>query len=554
MGMWKALKRSAALLLATVMLATVATACNTEGGTSDTTKKPGNDSETKVDGTDNASGGNFNATGLPIVDEPVTITVLTTRWGSMGDSFKSNQWLIDLEKNTNVTPDWQVQSLNDWGEQKSILLNSQELPEVILGSQTFNDSDIVTNSELFLDLTELIDEYMPNLSQALVDVPDMLKEITFSDGSIYSLPRKLPSRPITCNQPIINKTWLDNLDLEIPTTIDELTEVLRAFKEQDANGNGDLDDEFPISGAKGLSMDLLNPFGITDLNGKKMLVSDDGVLTYYPTAEAYKEGLKWLAELYAEGIIDPESFTQDGTMQDGKRKNEAVALVGFDYAWTHDALFGQWSDEYIAIAPIAGADGQKYTGGDVNGVSSIQRNELLITTTAESPEIIARWADEFYTGEASIQNFWGPIDTVISKNDDGTYTLNDPPEDTSADAWYWDTSLRDFGPKYVSAEFQEKIKLSPESGDGLKMEISKLGEDYVTATYPNVMFTAEESEQMATLLADIDKYVDVTRADWVTNGGIDEGWDAYVKQLDDMGLQDLIKIYTDAYERFTNGS
>ena len=51
-------------------------------------------------------------------------------------------------------------------------------------------------------------------------------------------------------------------------------------------------------------MDLLNPFGITDVNGKRMLVAEDGTLSYYPITEQYKEGLKWLNKLYQEGIID----------------------------------------------------------------------------------------------------------------------------------------------------------------------------------------------------------------------------------------------------------
>ena len=180
------------------------------------------------------------------------------------------------------------------------------------------------------------------------------------------------------------------------------------------------------------------------------------------------------------------------------------------------------------------------------------RNEVLITKFCEHPEIAARWIDQFYTGEASIQNFWGGIGTVITKHDDGTYTLNDPPEGTSADSWYWDSSLRDFGPKYVSKEFQKNIKLSSTSGDGLKVELSKIAEDTVTTPYPNVMFTVEENEQLPTLTTDIDKYVESTRALWITEGGIDEGWDEYVNQLNAMGLKDLIQIYTDAYERYSN--
>ena len=493
---------------------------------------------------------NFNTTGMPIVDEPVTLTVLTTRWGNMGDSFTNNEFLKELEEKSNVKINWQIQSLNDWGEQKGIMLAGGELPDIIMGFQTFNDSDIMSNLDLFLPLNDLIESYMPNYKKAMEETPELRKIATFPDGNMYSMSKNLPLRPISCNQPIINKVWLKNLNLEVPTTIDELYNVLKAFKEQDANGNGDPNDELPISGAKGLSMDFLNPFGITDINGFKVMVNEDDTLTYYPTSEEYKEGIKWLHKLYSEGIIDPETFTQDDSMLSAKRQDPNVARVGLEYAWTPDSNFGKWSSEYEVIPPIKGYDGKQYTGGDPNGVSSIMRNEVMITKFCKNPEVAARWIDEFYTGEASIQNFWGGIGTVIAKHEDGTYTLNDPPEGTSADAWYWDSSLRDFGPKYISKEFEEKIKLSSVSGDGLKAELSKIADNTVTIPYPNVMFTNEENEERPTLTTDIDKYVESTRALWITEGGIDEGWEEYVEQLNAMGLRRLMEIYTAAYERY----
>ena len=537
------------MLLVVVMIFTLA-GCKAK----DTTTNKEEQNEASSDDTKTeapAENGGFHETGMPIVDEPLKLTVLTTRWGNMGDSFKDNEFLTQLAKDSNVEIEWQVQSLNDWSEQKGILLASGELPDIIFGFQTFNDADIINNLDYFLPLDDLIDQYMPNYKAALEAMPELKKVTTFPDGKMYSFGKNLPKRPVSCNQPIINKKWLDNLGLSVPTTVDELYTVLKAFKDQDANGNGDPNDEIPISGSKGVSMDLLNPFGITDINGYKMIVDTDGSLTYYPTSAQYKEGIKWLNKLYSEGIIDQEAFTQDDTMLSAKRQDPNVARVGLEYAWTPDSNFGIWSSEYEVIAPITGRDGKAYTGGDPNGVSSIMRNEAMITSFCKNPEAAARWIDQFYTGEASIQNFWGGIGTVITKNADGTYELNNPPEGTSADAWYWDSSLRDFGPKFVSKDFQDKIKLSPTSGDGLKVELSKMGESTVTTPYPSVMFTNEENEERPTLTADIDKYVESTRAQWITEGGIDEGWDAYVEQLNAMGLERLIQIYTDAYARYT---
>lgn len=122
----------------------------------------------------------FHESGLPITDEPVTLTVLTTRWGNMGDSFTANKFLTDLEENSNVHIEWQVQSLNDWSEQKGIMLASGELPDIIMGFRTFNDSDIMNNMEMFQPLDDLIDQYMPNYKKALEEIPELKKMATFS--------------------------------------------------------------------------------------------------------------------------------------------------------------------------------------------------------------------------------------------------------------------------------------------------------------------------------------------------------------------------------------
>jgi putative aldouronate transport system substrate-binding protein len=486
---------------------------------------------------------------LPVGKDPVTLNVLTVRWGNLGDTFLKNSWWKELEEKTNVKINWQVMSSNDWTEQKSIMLASGTLPDIIFGDAVFTDADIANNLAYFRPLDDYIEQYMPNLQAAMSESPELRKLSTFPDGKIYSLPARLPSRPQSVNQPVINKVWLDKLGLEIPDTIDDLYNVFKAFKEQDPNGNG-LNDEIPYSGSEDLSMDFISPFGVTSIADISMMVKD-GKPVFYPTTEEYKEGLKWVHQLYAEGLIDQELFTQDGTMLTAKQQNPDAAMVGFSNQWTPDAVFGKWKDQYVAIPSIAGPDGKRYQAGDPQGLS-FRRHEMLITTFCKNPEIAAMWADQFYTEEASIQNFWGAIGTVIDKKDDGTYTLNAPPADTSADAWYWENSVRDFGPKYVSPDFEKKIILDPTGGDGLKLKIDELGKEYVTTPYPNVMYTTEEFQELPTLTTDIDSYLKTTRAKWVTKGGIDQEWDAYVKQLNDMGLEKLVKIRTDAYDRYMN--
>ncbi len=492
-----------------------------------------------------------NATGMPIVNQPVTLEVTTMRWGAMGDTFTQNTWLQDLEARSGLTISWNAVSNEGWPEARNLLLLSDDLPDVFIGDATIEDGNVMANMNKFMDLTPLIESHMPKYKNAIATVPAFQKITTYPDGKIYSFAQNLPARPMTRNQLVINKDWLAAAGLSAPTTIDEFTDMLRAFKEQDVNGNGDPNDEIGYTFAGDVQLDFYSMFGLTDINASAMFMNN-GTPEYIYTSDRYKEAIKWVHEVYAEGLIDQTGFTMDGAARDAKVRNEAVALVGVNYEWSQEAITGQWADQYDVYPPLKGPDGNQYAEGDPDGVYSLKRNSAHITTSCEYPEAAARWLDEFYDSEASIQNFWGAIGTVITKNSDGTYAINNPPEGTSADEWYWNSSLRDFGPKYVEPGFSDKIIFDRSTGDGRKLEDSKLADPFIMEQYPLVVFTPEESERLSITGTEIGTYVSQMRAEWIVNGGIEEGWDAYVTQLKNIGLDEFVQIKVDAYERFAN--
>jgi putative aldouronate transport system substrate-binding protein len=110
--------------------------------------------------------------------------------------------------------------------------------------------------------------------------------------------------------------------------------------------------------------------------------------------------------------------------------------------------------------------------------------------------------------------------------------------------------LRDFGPKFIESDFNNRILLSRTSGDGLKMETSRMADPYVMEPYPNVIFTPQETNELARLETDIINYVSQMQAKWVTQGGILADWDGYISQLERMGLSRYVQIKIDAYNRF----
>ena len=99
-------------------------------------------------------------------------------------------------------------------------------------------------------------------------------------------------------------------------------------------------------------------------------------------------------------------------------------------------------------------------------------------------------------------------------------------------------------------EFDSKIVLDPTQGDGLKVAMDAQTAQYVHDCFPELKYTPEEYNELSFLGADINSYVDTMRAKWVTEGGVDEDWDAYVAQLNAMGLEDMNAIYLGAYARY----
>lgn len=494
--------------------------------------------------------GNFNPTGFPIVNEKVELDFLYVKGASMMD-LNDNKMFQELEEKTNVHINWQYVGGADWGEQKALLLAGDDLPDVFFGNNSINYNDLNMYIDSFIPLEGYIEEYAPNLQKAYGEEPDLKKLATLQDGHIYSLPSKLPMRPKGCDVWFINQKWLNNLGLDMPSTTDQLYTVLKAFKEDDPNGNG-INDEIPLTGNGKDMFDwirYINPWGLTDSLQENFLALDNGNPVFIPADERYKEAVKFFEKLYSEKIMDNEFFTQDGSMADAKLKNEEIALVGIGVAWEPKAQTNPHQDEYTVLPPVAGPDGHRSVRGH-DQIITYRRNEFTVTTSCEYPEVAIRWADAFADDEISMQSYWGPFDVVLEKTEDGFYKFLPTPEGKSGDTWYWELSPRDHGPKFVSKATEEKIILPEDSGDGEKLKIDELIKDFVAEPYPVINFTTDQVDEIATLTVDIYKHVEEQWAEWIVNGGIDDEWDDYVEYLNRMGLDRLMEIYEESYENY----
>jgi putative aldouronate transport system substrate-binding protein len=498
----------------------------------------------------------FNETGLPIVTEPYTFSIMVDDGGLAEDKIM----IPILEEQTGVTVDWQVAPYQVQTEKFGIAMNSGDYADVIagwiLGSKDL--IDLGMGDQTFLPLEELFEKYSPNIEEVL-DKPSVRASMTLPDGHIYSIPYVV-AEPEVFYIPYINQVWLDRLGLDLPTTPEEFKEVLIAFRDQDANGNGDPSDEIPFSGdPNNLSLAKLAGWWGADADSGKnnfpYCALVDGKIVFNANTEAYKTFIKFFADLYAEGLIDPELFTQDVETWRAKGKQD---LYGVDISYGPGDAFDDFAEgtpeyeKYVknAMHPLPvlkGVENPVYHR-TTPGVT-LFRTQAVLTDKCddEKAAVIIRWFDYLFEADVSQQTSSGPFDICIVKLADGLYQNTDQSEWTQEqkDKYSWANFFVTSMPRYYHNNVvlpYGKDEPDPDLQNEMKMELYG---PYLNEKFPEIWPTSEEDSARQSILAtDINTYVATKMAQWIAGeADVDAEWDAYCDQLNAYGLEELMGIY-----------
>ena len=193
------------------------------------------------------SDSNFNATGYPIVNEPVKKTIMIRKPANIGDPSEMAT-LNYIAKLMNVEIEWIVVGADGWAERINLMFASGDLPDIIMKGEIKNMARVVEDGQL-VAIDDLVDTYSTGLKPLLEQYSGVDASARSADGKLYALPgfNTLNANLTSHRNLWINKTWLDNLNLAIPTTTDELLNVLRAFRDNDADGDGNPSNEIPYA-------------------------------------------------------------------------------------------------------------------------------------------------------------------------------------------------------------------------------------------------------------------------------------------------------------------
>ena len=470
------------------------------------------------------------------------------------------EWLKKAEDAAGVEIEWQ-EITADWGQKKGTMLASGDIPDLFIGGNVISDADFAQFSGLFQDMTELLPK-APNVQAMFDEKPETKVIATQPDGKIYGLPKYQRFWPASATRQYINQKWLDNLGLKMPTTWDELYDVLVAFKEKDANGNGDPNDEIPMDWPGGIGgyfnpAMLLGSEGITltDGSGQGFFV-EDGKVKNFLVDERYKKLVVFLNKLYKAGLINPEVFTHDYTKyQSVARGTGDTAKVGFTWGWVASDRFGeQLAPQYTSMSPLTVDSSTKASWSyDYNSLN-YGSNMVVMSAKTKNKEAAMRFINELYNPQVSMQVLFGSIGPNIKDNGDGSYSVL-PPADPKMDpgTWKWTSSMADAGPMYIAdslnlnlgKDMQEVLTQSEPLKNALETDPKK---DVFPGMF--IKYSTQDNNTMSLNNTNVMNLASTQFAKWVMKGGVEAEWDKYVKENEKAGLQQNIEIMQKYYDDY----
>ena len=532
-------KKAVALVLAAAMCVTSLAGCGSSTA-STTENASGEVSEAVVDESGKVDGVMYKV-GLPLVDE-----------GTYGFSIfcddskeKPEYYMLDeFKKQTNVDVEMRIFPYETATERLNLDLNSGDYADVV-GGWTLSDSMILTygvNQGVFIPLEDYFAEYCPRITEIL-DLPGVREEMTAPDGHIYAIPYVCDDTKVGYS-PYINGRWLKNVGMDMPTTTEEFEAVLKAFKEQDANGNGDPNDEIPFSADPNNKHieSMTGWFGLP--MGKSGIGILDDEVVFAGASSTYREFLSWFNSLYEQGLIDLEIFTQDSSTWEGKGNRDlyGVSIAYGSGEFSGIVLEGGEKSEFDVL-PVLNTDKGGMWMRDTNGFS-VYRTQAVITDNAEHPEVICRWFDNAFQLENGIGCNRGPVGTVVFKEDDGyraidVKTLSE--EDQEKFSWgnLWPQSL----PKYMPSGFKY-IEDHPTYNEKKVMEDTY--EPYLTkTTIPSFWIPLDKIDRYSDIASALTDYFNQRQAMFISGEmDIDDDaqWQSYVDGLYALGLEDWMDV------------
>lgn len=501
-------------------------------------------------------------TGIPAMAEDASVEltiVVTTSQNDTLENFEEKHWVAAAEEATGIHVNWVALKEGTHSEQLAVLL-AGDLPDAFFIGYNMTDSMIVQNTSLFVPLNDLIKEYAPNIYELYeTSVPGWREFLTYPDGNIYGLmsgAMGADTHKVQATQ-WINTQWLDNLGLDMPTTLEEFYDVLVAFRDGDADGDGDPTNEIPLDFCDNhYAARITNyaaAFGLPIQDGAFYKVEDGEVVAAVNTPE-FRLFLETMHQWGQEGLINIEGLSQT---QDQYYANLDAMKVGTFYGWAPYTYINSGDKlQYDSVTPYA-AEG--YTPC-IKGNAPIRanRNGFVITKACKNVEAALKYYDYLCQEEVARFVFRGEEGVMWVQAENGDMIAKQPTDEELKAAGYDmlvgitnDSTLGN----YIGYNNHYPLILKGLAADlsdpTSNLTVRTLAVNkmlpYVDETMPQSIVTAEQQEALDFGTDGLADAINAFIAESVLNGVTDASWDAYLANLETYGYATYIEWYNNLY-------
>lgn len=491
-----------------------------------------------------------NADGKPIIK----ITLVKRSTQIEAADMKLTQ---DLEAACDCEIEWEEILDTQWAQQASTVLASGDVSDITIWGY---NSDNFAQYDYWEDLSDDLAS-MPNVQKYFEAVPATKMFGSDLEGHVWQVPSDYGNasgaKQSSGQNLMINKSWLDKVGLDVPTTWDDLTKVLTAFKDNDPNGNGKAD-EVPMLinqlGTAGFGwwspFLLLNGTGqntqVITAAGSQGIYVKDGTVGNWMLSDNFRQVIEYYHSLIEAGLMPADVLTRDSSLNTADISSDGVtAKVGVIFGW-NTGNFGDLSDEYVSME-VPAAPGVSYeettwepTFQDIYNGAAVKAG-LDDEHKAAALNII----NEFLDPDISMESYYGDLDTYIENTGDGVYNVIKFQDDLST------FGLADRGLTWVRDDMsvtgdQDKV-FAEEDGSVYATQQSHIGEKDLIPMYTRL--SAEDNTTVSNNNSTIWNYALPLISTWIQDGGLtDEAWDEYITTLKNSGIEENIELWQKAYD------
>ena len=481
--------------------------------------------------------------GAAFAEDKVELTAFQYALENQNTDF-NNLWFFDeLEKTTNTHVTFDMVKDADWSTNVNLMFAvPDQMPDMILRHSVDVEEYGVTQG-LLLPLDEyLTEEIMPNYVSRL-NINHAGDSIPASDGHTYFIGFLMAQNVNHTGTWYVDQKELEKLGLEVPTTIEGVTEMLRAMK---ADGV-----KWPFSASytqfgPETIWNQFASFGVPE-NTYYYYIDENDQVQFTAGQDGWRACVEWLHSLYEEELMDPESLTQDSNLWANKVNDGEVGYFCY-LRLINTAIKAENVENFKSILPPV-ADGYKAA---VSQILEVPEAGAYLTSNCKDPVAALKWIDAQLETETMMVSLNGKVGEQIILNDEGKYEVIDIPADNGLYQFVPVTMGQFFAPgDYYTAIYQ----MAPHRVE--RYEDSKMYEAAGVLEYKSFQYlrdlskmSNEDATEASDIYTELQKLVEESFSNFVRNGVTDESWATFQEQAKAIGVERYIELYQNAYNEY----